>query len=520
MKKILLFVVVLVGYILIPINALSYAKSDENKIVINGVELQTNTKPINVKGRILVPMKTIFGALGAEVTWNEKTETIICTKENTKIILTLGSKLAIVNDRIKLLDEELFTFNENTYIPVRFISECFNMYVSWNQSSKTVIIDKERPISNQPAKKTILPNIPLSTTLTGMRVYFNGKLQKITAEPIAYNNLIYMPIRDISTVLSLKYKYWADYYDINNGLDIAYKNYRKLFFTPNSQCNDISIIIKYGRVYVPIDKFMDVFEKEYNWDKKNKKLLIKNIDYNYTSYEKKIVIQLKKSINFVDSTYGNFGDRMIPGTNLVAIVNKNGNTKLFKSFKSLRLAAKRKFFYELIRSKWNQDTGGFINLVILDSNFHYEVKLCQDDSLGEIQIDDFESKKILLPNKDIPYKVYFNGKYINDTIPIIDYFNLEIGKPVKEFCKINILDFQELLKGCKFSRDDNGCLIINYKERLFRFTSNGSLVEIDGTSVYEGILEQHYVDLYKIITIFNGKCMIDTKNSKINIEIN
>lgn len=42
------------------------------KLTIDGVPVQTDAAPVNVNGRILVPMRAMFEAMGATVQWNRQ----------------------------------------------------------------------------------------------------------------------------------------------------------------------------------------------------------------------------------------------------------------------------------------------------------------------------------------------------------------------------------------------------------------------------------------------------------------
>lgn len=55
------------------------------KLTIDGVPVKTDSAPVNVNGRILVPMRAMFEAMGATVQWNPATQTATATKDGTTI---------------------------------------------------------------------------------------------------------------------------------------------------------------------------------------------------------------------------------------------------------------------------------------------------------------------------------------------------------------------------------------------------------------------------------------------------
>lgn len=59
-----------------------------------------------------------------------------------RIVLKIDSKLAIVNDKAKILDVAPIIENERTMVPVRFIAEELGCKVKWNEATREVIIEK------------------------------------------------------------------------------------------------------------------------------------------------------------------------------------------------------------------------------------------------------------------------------------------------------------------------------------------------------------------------------------------
>lgn len=53
-----------------------------------------NNFAINVKGRILVPLRAIFEQFHATVTWDQETQSIMATRLTSEILLKIGSTSA------------------------------------------------------------------------------------------------------------------------------------------------------------------------------------------------------------------------------------------------------------------------------------------------------------------------------------------------------------------------------------------------------------------------------------------
>lgn len=122
-------------------------KPDIVTVVLDGQTLQFPTQDpmvIEMDGtyRTLVPMRTIFEALGADVRWIDENgvQSIVATTEDTTINMTINDKKYFVNGEEKELDVPAQLINDKTLVPIRAISESLGCYVGWDQDAKTVII--------------------------------------------------------------------------------------------------------------------------------------------------------------------------------------------------------------------------------------------------------------------------------------------------------------------------------------------------------------------------------------------
>jgi hypothetical protein len=112
--------------------ALTATVGDEERIL--------DAPPMIVNGVTFVPLRFIGEALGADVTWNEALKVVFLAKGSSRVQLSIGSKLAIIDGRITQLLEAPFIQNERTMVPLRFISEAFGADVTWDQATKAVTV--------------------------------------------------------------------------------------------------------------------------------------------------------------------------------------------------------------------------------------------------------------------------------------------------------------------------------------------------------------------------------------------
>lgn len=104
------------------------------RVKVNDVQLSFDVQPENLGGRLLVPLRGIFEALGAQVSWNAPAKTITAQKGGSQISMQVNNAQAYVNGKVIGLDQAPTIKNGRTLVPLRFISEALGADVAWNQN--------------------------------------------------------------------------------------------------------------------------------------------------------------------------------------------------------------------------------------------------------------------------------------------------------------------------------------------------------------------------------------------------
>lgn len=111
-------------------------------VYYNGKKIKFDQIPVIENGRTLVPLRAIFEKIGAEVLWDANTQTVTATKDDVSVSLTINSKTATKNGVPVELDVPAKIVGGRTLVPVRFISDCFEVSVEWDDVMRKVILTK------------------------------------------------------------------------------------------------------------------------------------------------------------------------------------------------------------------------------------------------------------------------------------------------------------------------------------------------------------------------------------------
>lgn len=141
-KKILALLLICMSVILPPC---AYAGNSSVTVLVNGKEIVSDVPPQLVNGRTFLPMRAVFEALGANVTWIPADRMIFAAKGGTLAVFQADiAKMtvqgALSGDKTIILDAPPFIVDGRTMIPVRAAAEAFNADVTWDESSRTVTV--------------------------------------------------------------------------------------------------------------------------------------------------------------------------------------------------------------------------------------------------------------------------------------------------------------------------------------------------------------------------------------------
>lgn len=113
--------------------------TDSIHVFFNGRQIKfDDVAPTTLNGRTMVPIRKIAEVIGATVGWDNATKEVTLTQGNTVIRFKQGEKIAKINDKQIELDAPSTAMKGRTMVPIRFVAEAFNCFVTWGNEDKVV----------------------------------------------------------------------------------------------------------------------------------------------------------------------------------------------------------------------------------------------------------------------------------------------------------------------------------------------------------------------------------------------
>ncbi|MCE5222929.1 copper amine oxidase N-terminal domain-containing protein, partial [bacterium] len=118
---------------------------DNQIAIVNGIQHTLPVAPYIQKGYTLAPFRFIGETVEADFDFSvnpttKEVQAIFCSLDNTTIMLTINSTVAIVNGKKVGLDIPPKIINKTTVVPLRFIVEALNCDLKWDNENKSIKI--------------------------------------------------------------------------------------------------------------------------------------------------------------------------------------------------------------------------------------------------------------------------------------------------------------------------------------------------------------------------------------------
>ncbi len=194
-------------------------------LTLDGNPMSMDVKPfIDANGRTIVPIAFVSQSMGYKVGWEGTTKKVTVEGPAGTLILTIGSKVALVNGKDVLIDTEAVIVQGRTMVPLRFVMEQMGATVGFESATKTVTLMSASTTSTKKVidsikiqvssvlnvrtePRTDVDNIigkaengsvyqVLSSTDGWYQIVFQGKKGWVSADYAVVNSYKFIPVTD------------------------------------------------------------------------------------------------------------------------------------------------------------------------------------------------------------------------------------------------------------------------------------------------------------------------------------
>lgn len=163
-----------------------YYNEDDVYIEINGKRIETKEMPpVILMDRTLVPVREVFEAVGATVSWIDETSQTEISYNGTEVLFTTGSHTVYLG-RSKITipssDPAPMIINDKTMVPVRIVASLLGFDVNWDNDRRVVCLDDSIEGIVDSSDK----NSPSAGNVSG------SIISKVTCETVGSTDLVYL----------------------------------------------------------------------------------------------------------------------------------------------------------------------------------------------------------------------------------------------------------------------------------------------------------------------------------------
>ena len=119
---------------------------------VNGRPLQPPATPLVERSRVLLPLRTVFTALGAAVRYDPRTGHIDVHRGLHFLRVTAGSRQAYVDNAPVTLDVPPLEHDGITYLPLRFVAESLGGHVRYLPQRNLIAIEDSQAPGSSPTR--------------------------------------------------------------------------------------------------------------------------------------------------------------------------------------------------------------------------------------------------------------------------------------------------------------------------------------------------------------------------------
>lgn len=168
------------------------------RVLVNGQEVAGGL--LTAAGRIIVPMRPFFEAVGARLYWDPVARAVRAFYPGHSVTLVAGSRRAWKDDAAVTLDQEPVIVDDRMYVPLRFVGEALDGKVEWDGQRWEARLTLSLPTGTPhlasdatPDPQPVIPYTPdeldLMTRVINAEAYDDPYLGKVAVGAVIVNRV-------------------------------------------------------------------------------------------------------------------------------------------------------------------------------------------------------------------------------------------------------------------------------------------------------------------------------------------
>ncbi len=109
---------------------------------LEGSIIETDPAPFINSNRVMVPVREIANALGADVSWNEEKQAVVVAQGEYQMTMFIGERHAAVNGKDVQLDVAPVIVENRAMVAVRVLADALQVPISWDSETQVVSLGK------------------------------------------------------------------------------------------------------------------------------------------------------------------------------------------------------------------------------------------------------------------------------------------------------------------------------------------------------------------------------------------
>lgn len=179
---------------------------------VNGKEIKDlPLEPIIFNDRALVPVREVFEALGATVTYKSSTRSIIIEYSEKRVEIQINSNVAEINGKSEKIPDGITPMliakwgeSAKTMVPVRFVSDSIGLQVDFDGVAGKISVSEKKSKQESGGNKITAISATEKDGIVTVKITANGNITKMSSPAVTAKGTVYVDVDNMGYSTSNK----------------------------------------------------------------------------------------------------------------------------------------------------------------------------------------------------------------------------------------------------------------------------------------------------------------------------